>query len=102
MDKAFTMYGYKKSKIHSRVYKRTPKGCPSFDIIRLICTHENGENFADFFVYPDEAMMIATALMRAWSNTYCRGMEKINPENYKYHKPFAEIEGSKSKEKIKE
>jgi len=98
MDKAFTLYGYGKGKIHSRVYKKTPKGCPDYDIIRLICTHENGDKFADFFVYPEEAMMIATALMRAWSNAYCRGMDKINPDNYKFYKPFAEIE---NKEVIK-
>ncbi len=100
MDKAFTMYGYGKGRIHSRVYKRTPKNCPSYDIIRLICTHSDGHNFADFFVYPDEALMIATALMRAWSNAYCRGMEKINPDNFKFHKPFAEIEKAQLHAKV--
>ncbi len=97
MKKAFTLYGYGKSKVESKVYKRPPKGCPKFDIIRLTCTHENGHNFADFFVYPDEAMMLATALMRAWAMSYSQGMEKINPENYKDYKPSIEQKTPKSR-----
>ncbi len=95
MKKAFTLYGYGKSKVESKVYKRPPKGCPKFDIIRLTCTHEEGNKFADFFVYPEEAMMLATALMRAWSMSYSQGMEKINPENYKDYKPTIDSPVSK-------
>ncbi len=91
MKKAFTLYGYGKSKVQSKVYKKTPKGCPKFDIIRLTCTHQDGHKFADFFVYPEEAMIIATALMRAWSLSFGEGMEKINPDNFKFYKPFMEL-----------
>lgn len=99
MEKALTLYGYEKGKISSKVYQRTPKGCPSFDIIRLTCTHQDGNNFADFFIYPEEAMMIATALMRAWMVTFQQGMQNINPDNYKFYKPFMEITNGK-KDKI--
>jgi len=90
MKKAFTLYGLGKSKIESKIYQRPPKGCPKFDIIRLTCRHEDGHDFADFFVYPEEAMMIASALMRAWSMSYQYGMEGINPNNFKDYKPFQE------------
>ncbi len=99
MKKAFTLYGYGKSKVESKVYKRPPKGCPKFDIIRLTCTREDGHKFADFFVYPEEAMMLATALMRAWAMSYSQGMEKINPENYKNYKPFSEQSKSNKNKK---
>ena len=89
MKKAFTLHGYGKGKIESKVYKRPPKGCPKCDIIRLTCTHQDGHNFADFFVYPEEAMMIASVLMRAWSMSYQYGVERINPDNCKDYKPFS-------------
>ena len=92
MKKAFTLSGYGKGKIESKVYKRPPKEFPKFDIIRLTCTNSEGCNFADFFVYPEEAMLLATALMRAWTDSYCDGMEGINPDNYKNYKPFQNIQ----------
>lgn len=101
MGQALTILGYEKSKVESKVYKRTPKGCPPFDIIRLKCTHEDGHDFADFFVYPEEAMMIATALMRAWMVTFEQGMQNINPNNYKFYKPFQELTKSVKNRKVK-
>jgi len=95
MKKVLTIYGYGKSKVESKVYSRTPKGCHKFDIIRLIVTHEDGHKFADFFVYPEEAMMISTALMRAWLVTFQQGMQNINPNNFKYYKPFMELKENK-------
>ena len=99
MRKALTLYGYGKSKISSKVYKRTPKGCPPFDIIRLTCIHEEGDKIEDLFVYPQEAMMIATALMKAWMVTFEQGMQNINPNNYKFYKPFQELESAEKTEK---
>lgn len=87
MKKAFVLTGYKKSRIETRVYKRTPKHCPKFDIIRLIFIHQDGHKITDICVYPEEAMLLASALMRAWTVAYGEGMEGINPDNYKNYKP---------------
>ena len=63
--------------IISKVYSKLelPKNVPKYDVIRLIARNSKGE-FIDCFVYPQEAVLIATALLRAYA--YCVHTDKDN------------------------
>ena len=61
--------------IISKVYpqSRLPKSVPKYDVIRLTARNGKGE-FIDCFVYPQEAVLIAAALLRAY--VYCVHTDK--------------------------
>ena len=64
--------------VTSKVYptERLPTGVPNYDIIRLTAINSKGNNFIDTYVYPKEAVLIAEALLRAY--TYCVSIKKDN------------------------
>ncbi len=66
--KKFTIYNNKGGFIQTRIYPKSklPKNVPKKDVIRLICGNDNQKDFIDTFVYPKEALFIATQLMKAW------------------------------------
>ena len=70
--------------ILSQIYLKSelPKKTPNFDIIR-ITAHNGKKKFIDCFVYPQEAVWIASALMSAYVKTCFQRKDKLGPRNTK-------------------
>jgi hypothetical protein len=54
--------------IQTTFYKKVPKGVRVYDNIRLEFV-QDGEHIIDVFMYPDEALLVATAIMDGWLNS---------------------------------
>lgn len=82
MKKAFILTGIGKSLIETKVYNksRLPKNVPKYDIIRLTTFNCQGEKFIDCFIYPEEAILIASALTRAYTVAYLLNKHKVKPK----------------------
>jgi len=66
--------------IKTSVYKKVPKGIKKFDIIRLEFKQDKIKEIDCFFT-PDEALCMATALMRGWLNSQIGINKEINELN---------------------
>ena len=78
----FTLYSKdKKGFIETKVYTKSklPKGIKNYDIVRLTCVNSKNKTFIDCFITPEEASLIASALMRAWVVCVYKGQQNLRP-----------------------
>jgi hypothetical protein len=54
--------------IKTTFYEKVPEGIMEYDKIRLEFV-QDGEHIIDIFMYPDEALLVATAIMDGWLNS---------------------------------
>ena len=74
------VYAPLSGKIMSKVYSksRLPKHVPKYDIINLSIRNNKG-NIVNLFVYPQEAVLIADALLAAYTHCVHLGKENVGP-----------------------